>query len=58
MEAFARHQTQKAVAAELGVSQGTVSLWLKMSGIKLVYFQETTYALTDKGRAHLIEARS
>lgn len=31
--AFQQHNTQQKVADELGVSQGTISLWARMNGL-------------------------
>lgn len=31
---YERHQSQEKVALELGVSQGTVSLWMKLNDLK------------------------
>lgn len=31
---YERHQSQEKVALELGVSQGTVSLWMKLHALK------------------------
>lgn len=54
IEAFNQHRTQAAVARELGVSQGTVSLWIKLSGLA----KQEVYTLTDKARAHQTGVRS
>jgi hypothetical protein len=34
-EAFERLKSQQAVAAELGVAQGTISLWLMRCGLEI-----------------------
>lgn len=33
-EAYSRHGSQVRVAQELGVSQGTISLWIKILGLR------------------------
>jgi len=57
---FAALGSQKAVASKLGVSQGTISLWLKDCGLKVITTLEETerYRLSKQGRKAVKAAKS
>lgn len=58
-ETYERLGSQRLVAEEYGVSQGTISLWLKLCGFRIrqVWVVEDAYDLTAQGRAALAQAQ-
>ena len=58
-EQFAIHGSVEAVAKELGVSQGTISLWMKEHRLKIkkvLVKVPQTYRITPAGKAALAES--
>lgn len=56
-ETYANSASQKEAAEKLGISQGTLSLWLKDCGLKVKVERSIGYVTTEKAQNALKDAR-